>query len=317
MDITSDDFLNYCRDSVRQLMRRGSWWASVQPVTACARSGTITWPRGAATVLAMNECGHPLVLENRWFQFMQPDSRHRTWATEYSRQGWGGQIRAESWGQSPVFNPITANGFTIRTFITQQADVGKTITFYGIDNNGQIIQSYRPDGTFQDGIQVVMASPYADTPITIRHVSRIVKQVTSGTVNCFQYNVAQGFMLDLGRYQATETNPDYICTTVLSRFPGEDCQRNIEALVKFNFVPFKFQDDLVQIDCEDAIRDMLISLRKKESGDIAAAQAYEISAIRELNYQMKSRFPDEQFVVNFRPFGRDDLNNCNTRVGMI
>lgn len=317
MDVSGYDFLKYSNDAVRQLINRGNWWSSVMPMIGCVRSGVITWPRGVATILGLNLCDRQTVLSNRWFQFMQPDSRHRHWAHDFTRAGWHGQLRVESTSTSPVFNPIMAEGFTVRTFITDPADVGKTITFYGTDVNGQPIFSTRADGTIQEGVQVVLASPSVDTPVAIRHISRVVKDVTSRDILCYQFNVAQGFLLDLARYQPTETSPAYITTAVRGHHCDQGCNRQVEALVKMNFVPFQFADDLVQIDNEDAIRDMLLAIRKKEQGDIAGSVAYETSAIRELNFQMKNRFPDEQFIVNFRPFGRDDLNNCNVRIGQI
>ena len=220
---------------------------------------------------------------------------------------------------SPVFNTIKTEGFVIRTFITQPTDVGKTITYYGTDVNGQPIRTTRSDGTVQDGIQVTLAAPSADTSVAIRHVSRIVKDTTDGDVIAYQYNLATGLMLDLGRYQPMETNPNYLVTQMYGQIQnrGCGCQEQVDALVKMEFVPFRYEGDLVQIDNQDSIRDMLLALRKKEQGDIAASLAYETSAIRELNFEMRNRYPDEQFIVNFRPFGRDDLNDYNTRVGMI
>lgn len=317
MDVSGYDFLKYSNDAVRQLINRGNWWSSVMPMVGCVRSGVITWPRGVATILGLNFCDRQAVLSNRWYQFMQPDSRHRQWAHDFNRAGWHGQLRVESASTSPVFNPIAAEGFNIRTYVTDKADAGKTITYYGTDVNGQPVFSTRADNTIQEGEQVTLAVPFADTVNNFRHISRVVKDVTNRDVVAYQNSVAQGMMLDLARYQPTETSPQYVTTQVRGHGCNEGCNRQVEALVKVNFIPFQFPDDLVQIDNEDAIRDMLLAIRKKEQGDIAGSVAYETSAIRELNFQMKNRFPDEQFIVNFRPFGRDDLNNCNVRIGQI
>jgi hypothetical protein len=317
MDVTGPDFLNYCNDSVRQLMNRGNWWATVAPITACVRDRVITWPRQVATILGMNTSTGPNILDNRWFKFMMPDSRYRNWVNDYARSGWWGNIHTVSSSTSPVFNQIRAEGFNIRVNITNKADVGKTITFYGTDVNGQPVITTRADGTIQHGEQVVLALPHVDTQTVFRYVLRVVKDVTSGDLLCYQHNIAADFVLDLARYQPTETAPDYIVTHTSGYNCDAGCSKEIEALVKMKFVPFQFDGDLVQIDTEDAIRDMLIAVRKKEAGDIAGSLAYETSGIRELNYQMKNRFPDEQFIVNFRPFGRDGLNNYETRISMI
>jgi hypothetical protein len=324
-DIGGCDFLQICRDAVRQAMNRGEWFSTVVPLDACVRDGTVTWPRGTSTILGINYNGQQQAVTNMWAQYMQPDSWHREWANEYRRRGWFGNTEVETRGTACCFNPIRAEGFVLRTFITQPTDAGKKITFYGTDVNGQPIFSTRSDGTIQPGVQVTMANPSVDTPMAIRHVTRVVKEETDGDVLVYQYNLAGGFMLDFGRYQPTECTPEYI-TTVLRGgcgnwsnhiSPANPCIRCISSLIKVEFVPFKFDDDLVQIDSEDAIRDMVLSIRKKDQGDISGSEAYEISAIRELNYQMRRRFPDEQFIVNFRPFGNDDLNNGNVRISQM
>lgn len=317
LSVESCDFAHYCNDAVRQLLIRGSWWSTVQPMTGCVRDRVITWPRGVSTVLGMDICDKAAILSNRWYQFMQPDSWFRYQAGQFSKNGWCGRTTVESRSTACVFNPIKSDGFVIRTFITKTSDVGKSITYYGTDVNGQPIITTRNDGIIREGVQVFLAKPYADTPMDIRHVERVVKDETDGDVIAYQYAVAGGFMLDLGRYQPTEVNPEYITTVAHGGHSNCGCNYTVKALVSMAFVPFKFDDDMVQIDCEDAIRDMVLSIRKKEQGDISASLAYETSAIRELNFQMKKRFQDEQFIVNFRLFGNDSLENRNIRIGQI
>lgn len=325
LDINGCDFLTICRDAVRQLMNRGAWFSTVAPLDACIRDNVVTWPRGTATILGLDINGHPTHVANLWYQFMQPNMHHNGWAREYRRRGWFGEATIETRNTSCVFNPIKAEGFVLRTFITQPSDAGKFITFYGFDINGQPIITRRPDGTIQPGVKVAMLNPMVDTPVVIRHVTRVVKDETDGDVLVYQYNVAGGFQLDCARYQPTETNPQYITTTLhgmcnLRQHPNganDGCIRCVSSLIKMDFVPFKFDDDLVQIDTEDAIRDMVLSIRKKDQGDMVTSAEYEVSALRELNFQMRQRFPDDQFQVNFRPFGSDDLNGNQIRIGQI
>lgn len=318
LDVEGGDFCAYANDAVRQLTIRGNWWGTVQSVSACVRGAEVVWPRGVSAILGINFCDRPALISNHWYQFMQPDSWQRTAARDYIRNGWHGNVMVETRNTVPVFNPIKAEGFNLRTFVTQRSDAGKFITFYGVDVNGQRIITTRADGTVQEGCQVMMAIPYVDTPIYFRHVTRVVKDETDGEVIVYQHNVASDFLLDLARYQPTERTPSYISTHVGGHgIHHGACDQQVTALVNMEFVPFKFDDDLVQIDCEDAIRDMLLSIRKKEQGDLSAAIAYETSAFRELNFQMKHRYPDEQFIVNFRPFGDDNLSNPSVRIGMI
>ena len=91
----------------------------------------------------------------------------------------------------------------------------------------------------------------------------------------------------------------------------------VEALVKIKFVPVKYDDDVMLIDNEAAVCNMIMAQRMKESGDLPNARAYEANAFRELNFQMKDYFPDENFVVDLQLFGRDNLNRDGIRIGMI
>lgn len=309
LDVESDDFLKICRAAVRQLMNRGGFFSTVQPMNGCVRDNIITWPRHVGTILALNVCNRPSQLSNRWYQFMPLDPSHVRDALHYEKFGWGGNLMTESVGTSPVFNPIKSAGMVIRTFISQPTDAGKTITWFGTDGNGQNIRTERSDGTFQDGVRVVLANPYVDTPFVIRHVSRVVKDETNGPLNCYQYSASGNFLIDLAQYQPTEMNPEYVTTRITGcRSGGWNGIAQISALVKLEFVPFKYDSDLVQIDSEDAIRDMVLSIRKKGQGDLGGAGTYEASAIRELQKQLQQKFPIEQFQVSSSVYGSARLN---------
>jgi hypothetical protein len=52
---------------------------------------------------------------------------------------------------------------------------------------------------------------------------------------------------------------------------------------------------------------MLQSITYKEAGNPGQALAHERLAFRELNYELRERFPDEQVHINFKPFGDDEL----------
>ena len=84
--------------------------------------------------------------------------------------------------------------------------------------------------------------------------------------------------------------------------------KRITALVKLAFVPVVNPNDLVLIENEDALCHMIQSIRYREAGNAGAATQFELDAFRELNYQLRDRFPIEQLTIDFRPFGTADLN---------
>lgn len=317
---TGQDFSNYVNDATRQLMRRGNYWGTVQPMEGCLTGRYITWPRRVASVLAVNLCGRPMDVRNFWYRFLNYD-------TTYGRLDWWmwrDRFSLEMDGTIPVYNPVVCStGMFLLFYMADSSDVGKTITIYGIDGNGQMIRTQRGDGTFQDGIQLTLQLPYTQTPFKVRRVDRVVKDVTNFPIRGFQWDGitvnpdSTPNVLDLAYYEAGETHPEYnhsrfgggCCFTPTScTTASPPCPIKITALVKLAFVPVIYPDDLVLIENQDALRDMIISLRKKEAGDIATSAAYEKSAMRELNFETYQRWPWEQTNVTFRPFGHDSLN---------
>jgi hypothetical protein len=309
---SSQTFLDLANAAVRQLMNRGEWWATVQPMRFCVQGASFVLPRFVGTVLAVNRCGRPTPVANRWFDFEPFEDWHRA-AGQCCRQGekWTGDFTGVSDGTTPILNQIPEGSTNyVRFYVTQAPDYGKTVAVFGLDANGQIEFSTYPDGTTQEGLVLTLAQPYVQSPIQFSKIFRIVKDPTVGVVNGYLYDPNTNLMNILGAYQPTETTPEYIHMRLAG--PRQACcaVTQISALVKLQFIPFANDNDLVLIDNEDAIRDMIMSLREKESGDIATAQALELSAFRELNYQLKNKVPEDQFVVNFQPFGTANFNRA-------
>jgi hypothetical protein len=303
------DFARYCNDAVRQLMNRGDWWNTVVTMEGCVYDRTVTWPREAGTVLALNEGGKRGEVFNRWYQFT-PISRAdwgHCWGEVYSypESGRWGNLLTENIGTQCVFNPIQADGLNLAFFISQPTDVGKKITIYGIDGNGQTIRSERTDGTFQDGYTMTFANPSVQTPFVVRYLSRVVKDETDGVINGYQWNAYIQKYIDLCQYEPTETKPEYVVSRITGGRNHCDCNHitKIKALVKLQFVPFKYPNDLVQISNLDSIRDMILSIKNKAAGDLADAAALEMSAIKELNMELRTKMPDTQTPVSIRAFG--------------
>lgn len=307
---SSQEFIDYLNDATRQLMRRGSWWGTVQPIQGCVYGGCVTWPRYVGSVLAINSGSRYTLPQNRWFSFMNWDDSLLALA---ARAGCGGSAPISEFdGSAPVFNMIGVPDKLIRFHIDRQADIGKTITLYGIDENGQVLMSTHSDGLYREGLILTLAAPYVTTAIKIRKIDRVLKDVTEGKVRGYQIDDT-GIYYDLATYDPSETSPDYVRTKVY--YANSASSNQITALVKLAFVPVQNDEDLVLIENQDALRDMVMSIRYKEQGDIARAIALEKTAIRELNYELRDKFPDEQTVINWQPFGTDNL--CKVTSGMI
>ena len=318
--VDSPDFASYANGALDQLIRRGNWFGTIKTIRTCVRGHCVVWPRQVGTILALNVNGQPSDLFNRWYGFM-PDGYCGKLFQRWNAAGRQRGLTTESDGNVCVFNPIPCNtDVYLQFFISNPTDAGKTITVLGIDSNGQPVRTQRSDGTVQDGVVLTLAKPFVQSPMMFRKVTRVIKGETNYTVRGYQYNPATQTLDDLCSYEPSETNPEYVHSRISCgvQFRGSGCLAQVEALVKLKFTPVKYDDDLLVIDNDDALANMMMSKRFKEMGDVANTMAYEAQAFRELNYQMKDVFPDEQFVCNFLPFGRyDALNGSNIRIGMI
>jgi hypothetical protein len=308
---TSPEFISLVNEAVDSLMRRGNFWGTTQPMQGCVYDGCVVWPRYVASVLAINNrCRHTTVA-NHWFEFMNWSREwHYGLYEDYRRRG---RVAVSvNDGTLPVFNPIPCGQPRgVRFYIDNQNDAGKTIVIYGRDANNQVLTGARPDGTTQDGWVITLGITPVQT-LPLNTIFRVVKDPTLGRVRGYQVD-SNGVLYDMALYDPAETSPDYVRTRVPTnpRFPM------ITALVKLAFIPVQYPDDLVPIENIEAIANMVYSIKKKEQGDLQEALALDKLAIRSLNYEMRTRYPDEQFQLRFSPFGRDELNSWRTRISMV
>lgn len=316
----SPDFVSYTNGAVDQLLRRGKWYSTFRSIRACVYDGCVAWPRHVQTILAIKVNGQVENLYNRWFNYLPMDHcgrYYKAWQLGMGRGNWD----TVSDGTTPVFNPIACGkNVFLRFYIDSPTDLGKTVTVMGIDSNGQVIRTQRPDATIQEGVVLTFTKPYIQTPMLFRHVTRVVKDETNYNVRGYQFCPTENVELDLCNYEPSEVSPQYTHTRISTRNLQRSgcCEAMVDALVKIKFTPVKYDQDAMLIDNEAAVANMIMAQRLKEGGDLANSRAYEADAFRELNFQMKDYFPDEQFVVDFQPFGRgNSLNNDNIRIGMM
>jgi len=318
----SAQFAAYVNKATRMLMTRGNWWGTVQKMQFCVYGRCITWGRYVSTVLAVSTCGAPIPVWNNWYSFM-PLSRNDFGSCFQLSTGRAciGNLAISEDGTSPVFNPITcgANVY-VRIYPNSPKDAGKVVTVYGVNNTtGQVIRTERADGTIQEGVEMVLAVPFVSSPFPIRDIVRINKPETQDVLRFYQYDAVNDVLLDLVSYAPTETNPMYRHTKVVggTRLRGNvqngcDGLRQVQALVKLEFVPVKNDNDLVLIENLDALQDMILSIRAKDAGNIDESKALEASAIRELNLEVRNKFPLDQIPINIVPGAAIGVN----RVGV-
>jgi hypothetical protein len=307
---TSPDFIDLINAATRQALRRGDWVGTVVPIYVCVTNGCVVWPRYVQTVRKLSFCRNPVKVQNPWYTYMEGvhnscdgwawGGTSGTWMSD-----WGGHIRQQ--GKTSVFQDIQGDGRLVRAYARCPGDLGQTLTIFGTDNNGQILQTQNGDGSFSTGAILTLQSPFASTSQYVRSIDYVLKDPTQCPVDLFAYNASALLLEPLATYDPTETRPSFERTSV--NIPsgcvvsGGGCQQGVAALVKLKFIPAQAPTDLVLIDNLDALKLLVQSIKFREAGDRNGAKEYENDAIHELNRQLEEMSPDDQFAAIDSTFG--------------
>lgn len=301
---SSTQFVGQLNEGIQRLMEYGEWWNTVVKARVCIQRNCIAWPRWVGTVLAVNLCNHNRQIQNRWYDFI-PLSRNDCLCSGR----WPSTLTAVDDGMTPVFSNVPCGTLVyLRAYPRLQADIGKTITFYGIDGNGQELMTRDLNtGVWYQGETLTLASPYVQSLAQFREVTRVQKDATTGPVDVFQYDATNNILLDMAHYDPSETNPMYRHSTLrggLSCAGAGCCQstdgstaRKVEILAKLQFIPVVADTDTVQIDNVPALKLIIQAIRLEEAGDDDAANKKQIMAIKELNRQLRNKLPIDQIPV--------------------
>jgi len=213
-----------------------------------------------------------------------------------------------------VQQDVLGTGRLIRAYADAAADIGKTMTIFGLDDNLQPLKTQNINGTWSPGVVVTFSAPFGSTSVFVSRIDRILKDETTGPIRVYAYNATSDVLEDIAVYEPSETNPDYVRYHLnVPKCDETDCgaSKPITALVKLKYIPAKLDSDLVLIQNLDALKDMMQAIKFKEANDIKSAREYEASAIRELNLELADENPIDQVTVSVEPFnGINWTNNC-------
>lgn len=303
----TDDFVAILNEAMRRLNRRGSWFDTEWVVRLCIYNGCITWPRYVGTVLGIRFCFcAPFEIRNNWWDILGP--RGCTFGNgEFSI----GHTMRDA-GTAPAYNEITGStGKEIRIYATKNEDLNKEVVLYGIDSNGQPLQE-KKNGAWQQGLTVVLKNPYGTTsPVLVKRITSVTKDVTESNVLMYEYDAASTTLRDLAVYEPSETHPRYR-RSVIDNFNciPTNCSesngvtmRTAEVLAHLEFIEVQHDNDFLPIDNLDAVKLMIQAIRDEEANQEQMAETKITKAIRELNFEQRSRNPGQQVTVRVNPTG--------------
>lgn len=313
----TDTFLSYLNNAINSLMSGNDWFSTLQRIEVCVDSNCIAWPNFVGKVRAVNICGRSMLTEGMWYSFMPFRAGNCNPQTCFRSD-----YRVENQGLVPTFKQIPCGSdWYLRLYIERQADLGKTVTIYGVDSHGQVIRTRKADGEYTEGVTLVAAKPFASTPFTIRKIERVsIEDGFEGNSRLYGYDATLDLRYYLALYEPGMTEPAYVFQRIIG---GGCCDvnsscngiRSVAALIKLNDDPLRLDTDILQIQNVEAIKQMIQAIKKEEAGDFAGYRERQNAAIKEMNGQERDWIPDNQVPVQVNPWG--SAQPTRSRIGLV
>lgn len=202
---TDPTFAGYIMEAVQRLITRGDWMGTVVPIRTCINRGCCVWPREVDHIRKIADCGGTIPLHGMFYDFLP--WRDRRYHGEGFWRGSVGRRNIVNRGFSATYQDIPGDGYFVRMYVEAPEDYGKTLTIFGVDNSNQPLRTRNIDGiTWSEGLVLTAQYPYAQTPVYIRRIDRIIRDSTQcnstlfavGNVSVSTYQFGFLYNIDTG-----------------------------------------------------------------------------------------------------------------------
>lgn len=311
--VDSAEFLSLVNSASRRASNRGDFNNTVVHIYVCVYQGCVVWPRYVKQVRRINVCNHAIPIHNSWYQFLPANQQQCGWG-----QWRGPDLSFTFSGQTSVVQDIQGDGRYVRAYARNNSDYGKTVTIFGVDNNGWPLQHDDGTGHMVPGAVITLANPFGSTNVMVRSIDYTIKDATQDFVDLYAYNATTNLLEELAHYSPGETTPTYTRSRLVVNWPSctpgatPSCcgqKRGVLAAVKLRYIPAIYNTDLILIDNVDALRKMILSIKAEEAGNFQMAKQWEADAIHELNRDIEDNSPDTVFAAADNTLGPSTRNN--------
>jgi hypothetical protein len=259
----------------------------------CCGARIITWPAEIETIEFLSINNTPVPVRNLPFEFIENaigEIGKSDPAWNYGGPGWYDCNRFRILGDREEvcsFEDIEGPDNKLMAGSSLPADDGAWIILLGYDQNQQWIRTLQ-NGVYVDGEYLTLNA--ASPPTTANYFSTLKGvqfSVTprNGVVNLVAVNEATGQQRTISSYQYNESVPIYR-RSILSGTAFSKCL-SVIALVRLRFIPIMFDTDYLQIGNLSALKDMMISLTKRDNGDAQNALAFKQMAMSALDDELR------------------------------
>lgn len=328
---------NYCNRATQRLMHapeqpHTGWFGTVVPMVFNVQQSFpfVTTPRGIARIAFMDVCRRPVLVRNRFFEYLWAGAGIRLnrdgCATGTRWLGNGCDSDSVDRGFHPLFTDLPAGPQYLRATPTDNRDKGKRLLIQTFDQNG--LKFYSQDVDIQvEGFFLSLEFPFATSPFLVTGpVYGVQKDVTYGDVILAAVDPTTGIETQLARYEPGETRPEYRryrvrdlpgwCRMGACSAPTQLIQ--VEVLAKRDYYPVAVDTDWLLIGNIEALVLECQSIRHSGMDTPIAKQESELEhteAVRLLRGELDHYEGKEDVAVNVAPFGTAQLGR--QRIGTM
>jgi len=302
-----DDFRDYVNEAISRMLKRGLFFDTQQVARFCYEGCDVVFPRWVGAVEGIRLCCNGEVpIHNNWWSILGPTGSYPGFAS----YNWNVGIRDS--GMVPIYSQVSGTtGKQIAYAITRPEDVGKQCIIYGTQFGGMPLAENR-DGVWSPGITITAKSAGgtvlpAMTSVLVTKIDSVVRDKTVGPTWLYEYGADGNGTIglrDIAMYQPSEDRPRYrrmkidgLCGEPARTDDYGRRMRSLDAICHLEFIPAVNDDDFLIVSDFQALKLAVQALILEEAGNTQEAELKWISAIREANYEYRSRSPGQQTSV--------------------
>jgi hypothetical protein len=270
------EVLRRLTDAVSLLANAGILDVNLGEAQICSCDGCVTLPRDVGTVLGIDVCGQPTLLQDQWFKYH---------INGPGAQGGCGVIT--EMGQVCTYKDPSEPAYLIAE-VTSAADNNKKLRVFATDVAGKKIFTPGPNGVLQEGFLVPMifgfAKPAPGVP-PLGTIYRISRDETKDFVKLIAIRASDGVsQTQIGLYEPSETLPTYRRIKV----PHKSA-----VMVKYRKanLELRTQRDWINLDNRQALYLACRAIKFQNDDKFGQADAAQAQAIRILNDEAAAKLP--------------------------
>lgn len=285
-----DRFDSYLNLAQERLINSGKWNGTILPVRFYSPSGMITLPRRFVSALAAkwnkntgtdSWATGPIKIRNGWFSYLNPISDLWT-ASYWPRYGYNETFFDDLGDGFATFANTTYDTYTLKVEIENAGDAGESVVVKGKDANSNDIT-----------LEIDLTNPSVTTTQVFKgQISFFSKPITLGSINL--YAVSGANQEKIGDYESTETTASYHRYAV----PNEPSVDYLDVLCKIRFIPCVYDTDEVIVSNLGALKNMLMSLKWEDEGDMERSEMFFMKALQLLNGENREVRGGSQWKLN-------------------